>query len=191
MTYLLDLLQGLGVAAAAGASPFLPLAVASAAGLLQLGADYDGTDLSVVGSPVVLVLSILLAVAALVLRRRLERPQAEQALLVLGVVVGAVVTGATIADNSGTWWPGLLAGAVAALVSGLGARSLVRRTRQRLDSDAHGTLAGGVALGAAVVALLSIALPPLGLIALVGGIWLLVGGRRQDTRKHAGLRILR
>jgi len=191
MTYLLDILQGIGIAVAAGVSPFLPLAVAAAAGLLELGADYDGTSLSVVGSPVVLVLSVVLAVAALVLRRRLEEPRAEQALLGLGVLVGAVVTGATIADHSGTWWPGLVAGAVAAAIGGLGAGSLLRRTRARLDEETRTTLAVGAAGGAAVASILSVALPPLGLVALIGAIWLYAGGRRQDTRKHAGLRVLR
>ncbi|EHN09648.1 hypothetical protein PAI11_35250 [Patulibacter medicamentivorans] len=191
MTYLLDILQGIGIAAAAGVSPFLPLAAASLAGLARLGADYDHTSLSVVGSPVVLALSVILAVLALVLRKRLEEPTAERVLLGLGVVVGAIVTGATVADHSSTWWPGLIAGGLAALIAGLGVRSLLRRTRARLDDETRTTLAVGAAVGALAVAILSIVLPPVGVIAVGAGVWLYFGGRRQDTRKHAGLRVLR
>lgn len=191
MNYLLDILQGIGVAAAAGVSPFLPLAVAAVAGLANLGANYDGTSFSVLESPVVLVAAIVLAVAAIVARKRLETPQVERVLLGLGVVFGAVVCAATIADRSDTWWPGLIAGALAALVTGLAVQSLLRRTRTRLDDEQRTLLSTGSALGAAVVAILSVVLPPVGLIAVAAGIWLYLGGRRQEASKHAGLRILR
>ncbi|MGE4425109.1 MAG: DUF4126 family protein [Solirubrobacteraceae bacterium] len=191
MTYLLDILQGVGIAAAAGVSPYLPLAVAAAAGLLDLGADYDGTDLSFLESPVVLGLAVVLAVVALVLRRRLEAPAAERVEIGIAAVVGAVATAAAVADNSSTWWPGLVIGGVAALVAGAGFRTLLRRTRDRLDEDTRLTLAAGAALGALLVAILSVALPPLGLVAVAVGIWLLLGGRRREQSKHAGLRVLR
>lgn len=191
MNYLLDLLQGLGIAAAAGASPFLPLAVAAAAGLLDLGANYEGTSFSFVESPVLLALAVVLAVVALVARRKLESPAAERVSLGLGVVFGAVVTAATIADRSDTWWPGLIAGALAAFVVGVAVQALLRRTRARLEDEQKTLLSIGGALGAGLVALLSIVLPPLGLIAVAAGVWLFVGGRRQETTKHAGLRILR
>lgn len=191
MNYLLDLLQGLGVAAAAGASPFLPLVVAAVAGLANLGADYEGTSFSFVESPVLLALAVVLAVVAIVLRRRLESPQAERALLGLGVVFGAVVAAATVADRSDVWWPALIAGGLAALVVGLAVQALLRRTRARLEDEQQTLLSIGGALGAGLVALLSVVLPPVGLIAVAAGIWLFVGGRRQDTTKHAGLRILR
>ncbi|MBF6619441.1 MAG: DUF4126 family protein [Patulibacter sp.] len=191
MTYLLDLLQGVGIAAAAGASPFLPLAVAALAGLVGVGADYEGTSFSVLESPVVLALSVVLAVVAFVLRKRFENLAGERVMLALGMVFGAVVTAATIADHSSTWWPGLIAGALAALITGLGVQSLLRRTRARLDRDGQTTLAVGATLGALVVAVLAVILPPLGLIAVIAGIWLYVGGRRRESSKHAGLRVLR
>ncbi len=191
MTYLLDLLQGIGIAAAAGVSPFLPLAVAAVAGLLKLGANYEGTSFSALQSPVVLALAVVLAVVAFVLRRRLESGTGQRVMLALGVVFGAVVTAATVADNSGTWWPGLIAGGLAALVTGLGAQSLLQRTRARLDEDGQTTLAAGATLGALAAAVLAVVLPPLGLIAVIAGVWLYVGGRRREASKHAGLRVLR
>lgn len=192
MDYLLDILQGLGIAVAAGLSPFMPLAMAAVAGLVKLGANYDGTSFEVLGSPIVLVLAILLAVAAIVLRRRLETPQAETALLVVAMLVGAIATGATVADHSDTWWPGLILGAAAAFVGAKGSASLIRRTRERLDDEgARSTLAVGAVAGATVISILSIVLPPVGLLALVAAVVLLVRGRRRDQSKHAGLRVLR
>ncbi|MGX6447791.1 DUF4126 family protein [Patulibacter sp. S7RM1-6] len=191
MNYLLDILQGIGIAAAAGVSPFLPLAVAAVAGLANLGANYDGTSFSVLESPVVLIAAIVLAVAAIVARRQLETPTVERVLLGLGVVFGAVVCAATVADRSDAWWPGLIAGALAALVTGLAVHALLRRTRARLDDEQRTLLSTGSALGAALVAILSVVLPPVGLIAVAAGVWLYLGGRRQDASKHAGLRILR
>lgn len=191
MNYLLDILQGIGVAAAAGVSPFLPLAVAAAAGLANLGADYDHTSFSFVESPVLLVLAVVLAILALVARKRLESPAAERVMLGLGVIFGAVVTAATIADRSDTWWPGLIAGGLSALVVGVAVQALLRRTRARLEDEQRTLLSVGGALGAGVVALLSVALPPVGIVAVAAGIWLFFGGRRQESTKHAGLRILR
>jgi hypothetical protein len=42
-----------------------------------------------------------------------------------------------------------------------------------------------------VVGALSIVAPPVGVIALLGLLWLLLAGRRREGEKYAGLRILR
>jgi hypothetical protein len=48
------------------------------------------------------------------------------------------------------------------------------------------------AQGAALLlAVLSVLLPPVGLIGLAGLLWLLIGGRGREQDKYAGLRILR
>jgi hypothetical protein len=65
------------------------------------------------------------------------------------------------------------------------------RVRRRLDQEAANALpvyGEGVALLAAG---LSILFPPLAVLVLAGLIWLLVGGRRREGEKYAGLRILR
>ena len=46
MDYLLDLLQGLGIAAAIGIRPFLPTLLAGALAAADVGLDFDGTDFS-------------------------------------------------------------------------------------------------------------------------------------------------
>jgi hypothetical protein len=46
-------------------------------------------------------------------------------------------------------------------------------------------------LGAVLFAVLSVVAPPIGVIGLVGLVWLLIAGRRREGQKYAGLRILR
>ena len=46
-------------------------------------------------------------------------------------------------------------------------------------------------VGAADCAVLSVLLPPVGLIVLALLLWLLFAGRRRGEQKYAGLRILR
>ena len=69
--------------------------------------------------------------------------------------------------------------------------SLFARVRRRLDAEAASYLplyGEGAALGAAG---LSILLPPLAIVIIGGLIWLLLGSRRREGEKYAGLRILR
>jgi len=82
-------------------------------------------------------------------------------------------------------------GAAAAALGFAAARDLYVRVRRRLDAEAAGALPvyfEGVALAGAG---LSILFPPLALL-IVGALgWLLLGGRRREGEKYAGLRILR
>ena len=85
----------------------------------------------------------------------------------------------------------MILGAAAAALGFFATRDLFARVRRRLDPEAAGALpvyAEGLALAGAG---LSILFPPLALL-LVGGLaWLLMGGRRREGEKYAGLRILR
>jgi hypothetical protein len=70
-------------------------------------------------------------------------------------------------------------------------RAVMARTRRRLDAEAAAALplyAAGVSV---LIAGLSVALPPLALLALGFFGRLLAGGRRREGEKYAGLRILR
>jgi hypothetical protein len=63
--------------------------------------------------------------------------------------------------------------------------------RRRLDPEAASYLPL-YGEGAALVACgLSILFPPLALLVLAGLLWLLLGSRRREGEKYAGLRILR
>ena len=194
MNYLFDLLQGLGIAAAIGIRPFLPTLLAGALAAGDVGLDYDGTDFSFLEKPGFL-LAVLVAVAVLgFIERRQDlssnRPGVA-ALLAIALLLGMLQACASIADRSGDWWPGLIAGAAAAGLGFAAARSLFTRVRARLDNEAQSALPlfaeGAALLGAG----LSILLPPLAILVVAALVWLLVGGRRRAGEKYAGLRILR
>jgi Domain of unknown function (DUF4126) len=196
MHYLLDLLQGLGIAAAVGIRPFLPTLLVGALAAANVGVDFGGTDFSFLEKPAFL-LAVLVAVIVLgfVERRAagdVTRTTAGLAiLLALALALGALEAAGSIADGSNDWWPGLVVGVAAAGLGFAAARSLFRRVRARLDPAAAGALpiyAEGCALLAAGA---SVLLPPLAVLIVAGLAWLLLGGRRRAGEKYAGLRILR
>jgi hypothetical protein len=196
MDFVFDLLQGIGIAAAIGVRPFLPVLLAGALASADLGLDFDGTDFAFLESWAFL-LAVLVVVGVLEYAdRRREGTAAEPVALVyaLGgvtVALGALVAAGSLADRGHTILPGVVLGAGAALLGFLAARSLFGRVRRRLDPDAASALpiyAEGAAL---IGAGLSILLPPLALLLVGAQAWLLSGGRRREGEKYAGLRILR
>jgi len=196
MDFILDLLQGAGIAAAIGIRPFLPVLLTGALASADLGVDFDGTDFSFLEAwgflLAVLVLVMLLDFAA----RRAGRDAADRPplLYVLGataLILGALEAAGSVAERSDAWWAGVVVGVACAALGFQAARSLFARVRRRLDDQTAAALplyAEGAAVGAAG---LSILFPPLALLVIGGLVWLLAGGRRRAGEKYAGLRILR
>jgi hypothetical protein len=194
MDYLLDLLQGLGIAAAIGIRPFLPTLLAGALAAGDVGLDFDGTDFSFLeATGFLLAIVILVALFGLLDRRRDTSAPGPVAIasLVLALVLGALMAAGSIADHSDTWWPGVIVGAAGAALGFFAARSLFGRVRSRLDAEAAGALPLYAEATALVTAGVSILFPPLALLVVAGLVWLLIGGRRRQGEKYAGLRILR
>jgi hypothetical protein len=194
MDYLLDLLQGMGIAAAIGIRPFLPTLLAGALAAGDVGLDFEGTDFSFLEKPGFL-LGVVIAVAVLGLLERRGDMWANMTfvatLLGIALVLGALQCAASIADRSSDWWPGLPIGAAAAALGFAAARSLFGRVRTRLDEAAQAALplyAEGIALLSAGAAIL---FPPAAILVVAALAWLLLGGRRRSGEKYAGLRILR
>jgi hypothetical protein len=191
MKLLLDILQGIGLSAAAGLRPFLPTLVAGGFAIGDVGVDYEGTTFSFLEEPVFLLAVALVMVVTFLLRGRLDTPAGAAALSGIGIGLGALLFAATLDDRNDVWWPGLIAGVLIAALAGAAVRDLLTRTRARLDTEAATALpvyAEGVA---AALAALSILIPPVSVIAVAFLIWLLLGGRRREGEKYAGLRILR
>jgi hypothetical protein len=196
MEFLLDLLQGAGIAAAIGIRPFLPVLLVGALAAGDLGIDFDGTDFAFLEqAPALAIVLVMLAASTFAVRRAgpeaLERPPYVAIFAVLAVVLGALEAAASLADRGHPIIPGVLVGAACAALGFVAVRDLLTRTRRRLDAEAAGTLpvyAEGAALGAAGV---SVLFPPLALLVIAGLVALLVGGRRRSGEKYAGLRILR
>jgi len=196
MHFILDLLQGAGLAAAIGIRPFVPVLLAGALAAADLGLDFDGTDFSFLESWPFL-LGVLLLVAGLdVVGRRAGRDAANRPPLLyvvagIALLLGALVAAGSIADRSDAWWVGVLAGLLCAALGFQAARSLFARVRRRLDEQTARVLPVYAEGAALLAAGLSILFPPLAVLVLGGLVWLLSGGRRRAGEKYAGLRILR
>jgi hypothetical protein len=187
----LDICQGMGVSAAAGLRPFLPTLLVGALAADDLGIDFDGTDFAFLESAWFLLAIAIALVVTTLLRTRLETPTGEAVLGGIGLGLGALLFAGTLDDRYSTWWPGIIGGLLCALIAQQGARSLLTRTRARLDAEAAGALFLYAEAAALLLAGLAILIPPISVLAIVFFIWLRLGGRRREGEKHAGLRILR
>jgi hypothetical protein len=189
---LIDILQGAGLAEAAGIRPFLPALVAGALASADIGIDYDGTPFSFLEAPGwLLALLLAVIVVAVAARRGVPEGPVESALSGIGIGLGALLFAATLADHFDLWWPGLLGGGLCAALAGAATRSLVLRTRARLDPEARAALPVYIEGTAIVLAALAVVAAPVSLLALGFFAFLLRGGRRREGEKYAGLRILR
>jgi hypothetical protein len=192
MHYLLDLLQGLGIAAGIGIRPFLPTLLAGALAAGNVGLDFGGTDFSFLEKPGFLLAIVVLVAALGFLERRRPEPAAGiYVLAAIALALGALEASGSIADHSSTWWPGIIVGIAAAALGFAAARSLFGRVRARLVAQTAGALPLYAEAAALAAAGFSILLPPLAVLVVAGLAWLLVGGRRRAGEKYAGLRILR
>jgi len=190
MDYLLALLQGLGIAAAIGIRPFLPVLLVSALAGADLGVDFDDTSFAFLEQTGFLA-AILAGVVVLGIVERRAAERVGVPILVVAVVLGAVLAAGSLDDVSATWWPGLIVGAAAAVLGWATARSLFGRVRARLDNSAATALPLYAEGSALLAAGLSVLFPPLAVLIVAGLVWLLLGGRRRSGEKYAGLRILR
>ena len=196
MDFLLDLLQGAGIAAAIGIRPFLPVLLAGALASADLRLDFSGTAFSFLEEWPFLLATLLLVVLLDLVGRRAgrdatERPPLLYAALAIALVLGALLAAGSVADRSDEWWAGLVVGLACAALGFQAARTLFSRVRRRLDDQAAAALPVYAEGAALIAAALSILFAPLALLVLAALAWLVAGGRRRTGEKYAGLRILR
>lgn len=120
-----------------------------------------------------------------------------------GVIVGAaplgmLAAGAALSGAGEPLWPalpvGVLGAGLAATVSRGVAAGAMRRERETLSADEVQTPSGVttiVVLVALIVAAVSLFVEPISLLLAAALSWLALSRRRQETRKHEGLRVLR
>ena len=196
MDFILDLLQGAGIAAAVGIRPFLPVLLAGALASADVGLDFSGTDFEFLEEWPFLLATLVLVMGLDFAGRRAGRDAAERppllyAIAAVALVLGALEAAGSVADRSDAWWTGLVVGLACAALGFQAARSLFGRVRRRLDEQSAAALPVYAEGAALAVAGLSILFPPLAVLVIGALIWLLTGGRRRAGEKYAGLRILR
>src|SRR5215208_7686166 len=119
MDFLLDLLQGAGIAAAIGIRPFLPVLLVGALAAADLGIDFDGTDFAFLEeAPALAIVLVLLALSTFAVRRAgpeaPERPPYVGIFAAFAVILGALEAAGSLADRDHPLVPGLAAGALCA-----------------------------------------------------------------------------
>jgi hypothetical protein len=199
MSLFLDIGTGTGLSGATGVRPFLPPLLAGALARGDVGIDFDGTDWSFLESPGFLFVVLALAVLGYMAERsgaNRAPPEGGRGALaiaggLLGLVFGALLFAGALADGGEKGWIGLVAGPVCAALGWLAVGGVLDRARARLEGGAA-TLVGVYAeVAALVLAAVAIFLPPVSYLVLVAFVVLLLGGRRREGEKYAGLRVLR
>jgi uncharacterized membrane protein YgdD (TMEM256/DUF423 family) len=192
----IDICQGIGIAAAVGIRPFLPtLAVgALAAGSVEI--HFKHTDYGFLqGAPFLLVIVaaaiVLVGVERTLGPARLERRPFVLALGAVGLGLGAVLFAGSLCRGHYVVWPGYVGGAVCAVIGAAATRPLFARVRARLDPATAAALPVYAEAAAVLLAALSVVAFPIGPIGLLLLLWLLWSGRRREGQKYAGLRILK
>ncbi len=191
MNFLLDLLQGAGLAAANGIRPFLPAVLVGLLASANVGVNFDDTSFAFLENPIFLGALTAAAIGAVAGRRFFETERGALVLGAAGILLGVLLAAGSLDDRSSTWWPALPVGALCAALGFVVVRSLLARVRGRLDADAAGALPFYAEAAALATAGLSVLFPPLALVALGLLVRLQLGGKRREGEKYAGLRILR
>jgi hypothetical protein len=172
--------------------PFLPPLAAGALASADAGIDFDGTDWEFLEEPLFLGVVLLLTVVSYGAERSgANRNFVARATGLAALVLGALLFAGSLAAGGREAWPGLVAGAACAALAWVAVGGLLERARRRLDPGAAALLpvyADGAAL---LLAVLAVFAEPAGFLALGAFVFLLIGGRREEGRKYAGLRILR
>ncbi len=196
MNLAFDICTGVGVAAAVGVRPFLPALAVGALGAADVQIDFAHSDFSFLQSvPFLLAMAIGVAVLA-VIERRLGRERLGAGPVAAGISLAALAVGAllfagSLSRDHHPYWPGLLGGFLCAAIGVIATRPLLHRVRARLDAESAAALPLFAEAGALLGAVLSVLLPPVGILVLVLLLWLLIAGRGRGEQKYAGLRILR
>lgn len=196
MTLFLAICLGIGLALGVGLRPFLPALLVGALARADAGIDFEHTDLSFLEDPYFLLVLLIGVVALVVLERRLGPDRVESgpfgaAISGLSLGLGALLFAGALGDDGYTVWPGLVGGLACAALAQATGRLFFRRIRSRLDTDTATALPVYAEAAGLVVAGLAVLLPPVSLVVLAFLVWLLLGQRRREGSKYAGLRVLR
>jgi hypothetical protein len=197
---------GLGLAAACGMRPFLPLLLAGAlASSKALGVTFAHGGFSFLEADwwlLLVVVGLVLSYALQMLLGMEPTPDANErstrssplAASIAGIEMGAgaALFGGTLAAHADSPWPGILAAFVVVAIAQRASGPIFARARKRLpDRGAREALTLYLDAAALLVAALVALLHPLGYVAVALFAWFAWRLRSRAGEKYAGLRILR
>jgi hypothetical protein len=201
MSLFMDIGTGAGLASSTGVRPYLPPLLAGGLARGDVGIDFDGTDYRFLESTAFLAAIVALAVIAFLVERsawhaarkgtRRARDPFDVLAGLFGLALGALLFAGALADNGHATWIGLVLGPFCALLAWIAIGGLVERVRTRLEPEQAALLTAYADLAALLLAAIAVFVPPLAYLALPGFVLLILGGRRREGQKYAGLRILR
>jgi Domain of unknown function (DUF4126) len=202
MSLFLDIGTGAGLASSTGVRPYLPPLLAGGLARVDTGIDFDGTDFRFLESTAFLAAVVVLGVVAFLVERASARRAAagggrpardpfDVLAGVIGIGLGALLFAGALADNGHEVWIGLVFGPLCAALGWFAVGGLVERVRTRLEPDQAALLTAYADIAALVLAAIAVFAPPLALLAIPAFVVLILGGRRREGQKYAGLRILR
>jgi uncharacterized membrane protein YgdD (TMEM256/DUF423 family) len=191
-----DIFQGIGVAAAVGIRPFLPALAVGALGAADAQIDFSHSSYSFLEQGPFLLVMVIGVVLLGATERRATREMLEGRLVTLtlaavSLILGALFFAGALAQDRHAVWPGFIAGVVCAGIGLMATRPLLERVRARLDEQTAAMVPLFSESSAVLAAVLTVVVPPVGVIVLVLLLWLLFAGRGRSEQKYAGLRILR
>jgi hypothetical protein len=203
MSLFLDIGTGAGLASATGIRPYLPPLLAGGLARGDIGIDFDGTDLWWLESPAFLAGVVAVGVIAFLVERSaanraspdtggpIGRGAAEILSGLIGVALGTLLFVGALLDNGQPSWIGLVFGPLCVALAWVAVGGLVERVRARLETDQAALVNAYADMAALILAGIAILVPPLAYLAFPGFVLLLLGRKRREGEKYAGLRILR
>jgi hypothetical protein len=109
----------------------------------------------------------------------------------IGVVLGTLLFAGVLLDNGQPSWIGVVFGPLCVALAWVAVGGFVERVRARLEPAQAALVNAYADMAALILAGIAIFVPPLAYLAIPGFVVLLLGRRRREGEKYAGLRILR
>jgi hypothetical protein len=187
----LAICQGLGLALAAGVGGMLAVLLMSVLAHVDVGWDLDATDFSWFEAawfiPILFALNVLVFFLA---RATSISDEARRGVLIaFATAFGAIAFGGSLAEETSTWWPGLV-GAAAGAAAGAVTDSVLAGATAR-SRETAGTLQLMAAGAGLLLVLVALFIPPASILAAAALAVLAAGRRRRADQKYEGLRSLR
>jgi len=192
---------GVGLAAACGLRPFIPLLLAGAlASADDLGVHVGPHRFHFLASSwwlLAVTAAFVLSYAAQLLLGQSPTSEGSRptplAATIEGLAygAGALLFAGTLAAHGDAWWPGILGGVAAAALAARAVNPIIAGARSRLsDRGAREALTVYLDAASLVVAALVALFHPLGYVAVALFAYLLLRTRSRSGERYAGLRIL-